>query len=108
VYIAMMKALGIIILQLLLHHLNAQPNLIVILVDEQNLRTLGCYRDLLSKEQAYVWGDKVKVDTPEIDAVAASGALFNSFYANIPRCTPSRASFFTGLQPEKNWCGPKS
>ena len=30
-----------------------KPNLIVIMTDEHNLRTLQCYRDLMDDEQAY-------------------------------------------------------
>ena len=34
----------------------AKPNLLIIHTDEQNFRTLGCYRALLPKEQAFIWG----------------------------------------------------
>lgn len=33
-----------------------KPNLLIIHTDEHNFRTLGCYRDTLSPEQAFMWG----------------------------------------------------
>ena len=78
-----------------------RPNLIMILTDEHNLRTLGCYRDQLQGEQAHIWGEGVQVDTPHLDRLAAEGALFTNYYTVAPLCTPSRASFMTGLYPTK-------
>ncbi|NDV61494.1 sulfatase [Puniceicoccales bacterium CK1056] len=78
---------------------STKPNLLIIHTDEHNFRTLGCYRDQLPEDQAFVWGKGVKVDTPHIDSIARDGALFTSFYAASPVCTPSRASFVTGLYP---------
>ncbi|MBF0199040.1 MAG: sulfatase-like hydrolase/transferase [Planctomycetes bacterium] len=77
-----------------------RPNLIVIHTDEHNFRTLGCYRDLMSEDQAYIWGKGVKVDTPNIDSLAKEGAICTSYYAASPVCTPSRASLLTGLYPQ--------
>lgn len=74
-------------------------NLLVIQTDEHNFRTLGCYRETLPEEQAYIWGKDAVVETPHIDSIAKQGALCTSFYATSPVCTPSRASFFTGLYP---------
>lgn len=83
--------------------LNAQntkkPNVIWIITDEHNFRTLGCYRDQLDKEQAFPWGPKAFVETPNIDALAKNGTIFNRMYASAPVCTPSRASMFTGIYP---------
>lgn len=75
-------------------------NLLVIQTDEHNFRTLGCYRDTLPEEQAFIWGKEAVVDTPHIDAIANAGAICTSFYATSPVCTPSRASFFTGMYPQ--------
>lgn len=77
-----------------------RPNLVVIMTDEHNFRTLGCYRALLPKEQAFVWGDGVAVETPHLDSIAAGGALCDRFYAASPVCTPSRAAFFSGRYPQ--------
>ena len=77
-----------------------KPNVLIIHTDEHNFRTLGCYRALLTKEQAFIWGDGVAVDTPHIDSLAARGALCDRFYASSPVCTPSRASFVSGRYPQ--------
>lgn len=76
------------------------PNLVVILTDEHNFRTLGCYRALVPHEQAFVWGDGVAVETPHLDSIARAGAICNRFYAASPVCTPSRAAFFSGRYPQ--------
>jgi arylsulfatase A-like enzyme len=77
----------------------------MILTDEHNMRTLGCYREHFKsknqREQAYVWGDGLEVETPNIDKLANEGALFSNFYTVAPLCTPSRASFMSGLYPHK-------
>ncbi len=39
--------------------------------------------------------------TPNLEKLAAQGMRFSDFYATCPRCTPSRASFFTGISPAK-------
>ena len=77
-----------------------KPNLVVIVTDEHNFRTLGCYRALLPKDQAFVWGDGVAVETPHLDSIAKSGAICDRFYAASPVCTPSRAAFFSGRYPQ--------
>jgi arylsulfatase A-like enzyme len=77
----------------------AKTNLVIVMTDEHNFRTLGCYRDQLSEEQGFVWGRGVKVDTPHIDSLAKEGALLTSFYVSSPVCSPSRAALLTGLMP---------
>ncbi len=78
----------------------ARPNLLVIHTDEHSFRTLGCYRLLLPKELAFVWGEGVTVETPHLDSLARRGALCDRFYTASPVCTPSRASFVTGRYPQ--------
>jgi arylsulfatase A-like enzyme len=75
------------------------PNLLIIHTDEHNFRTLGCYRDLLSEEQAFMWGKDAVVTTPHIDWIADQGAICTSFYATTPVCSPSRAAFVSGRYP---------
>ena len=77
-----------------------KPNLLVIMTDEHNFRTLGCYRDVLPREQAYVWGDGLAVETPNIDFLAQEGVLFSKFYCVTPSCSPARGSFVSGLYPQ--------
>ena len=74
-------------------------NLLVIQTDEHNFRTLGCYRDTLSPEQAFIWGKEAFVETPHIDWLADHGALCTSFYATTPVCSPSRAALISGQYP---------
>ncbi len=76
-----------------------QPNLIIIHTDEHNLRTLGCYRETMSEEQALMWGKNTIVETPHLDRIAQEGVLCENWYATSPVCTPSRASMISGLYP---------
>lgn len=62
------------------------PNILIFLVDD--LRTdLGCY------------GNEV-VKSPNIDALASDGVLFNNAYCQQAICAPSRMSLLTGMRPE--------
>ena len=63
-----------------------QPNILIVMVDQLSPVFLPAY------------GHKV-VKTPHIDALAASGVVFESAYCASPLCSPSRASFMTGLLP---------
>ena len=76
-----------------------KPNILWIITDEHNFRTLGCYRDLLTTEQANMWGNTV-VETPNIDRLAQKGAIFTRMYSSSPVCSPCRASMFTGQYPQ--------
>ena len=77
-----------------------QPNLLVIHCDQLNFRTLGCYREQLPPNLAFIWGNGVSVSTPNIDSLAKNGAICNKFYATSPVCTPSRAALLTGRYPQ--------
>jgi len=76
-----------------------RPNLLIIHTDEHNFRTLGCYRETLPEDQAFMWGPAV-VETPNIDRIAHEGALCTHMYASTPVCSPSRSSFVTGKFPQ--------
>jgi arylsulfatase A-like enzyme len=67
----------------------SQPNLLFILTDNHGAWTLGCY------------GNK-EIRTPNIDKIAAEGMLFTRAYCNNSVCSPSRASFLTGLIPSQH------
>ena len=60
-----------------------KPNVIFIVVDDLGSGELGCY------------GGK-DIPTPQIDALAASGARFASGYITAPFCAASRAALITG------------
>ncbi|MHB8900054.1 MAG: sulfatase-like hydrolase/transferase [Thermoguttaceae bacterium] len=64
----------------------AQPNVIVIMADDQGSVDLGCYgaQDL---------------HTPHTDALSRRGIRFTQFYAGAPVCSPSRACLLTGRYP---------
>lgn len=65
----------------------SRPN--ILLIHSHDLgQYLGCYG--------------VGVETPEIDALAASGAVFDNHYAVAPQCSPSRGSLMTGRYPHEN------
>ena len=76
------------------------PNVIIIQTDEHNLRTLGCYREQMSESQAFIWGKGNKVETPNIDSIARDGLICTNYFAASPVCTPSRASWVSGLYPQ--------
>jgi len=80
----------------------APPNVLIIMTDEHNLRTLGCYRDLMVQSQAEIWGEGITVATPNLDSLAKDGALFSNYLTVSPVCTPSRGSFMTGTYPSKH------
>ena len=73
------------------------PNLLIIQTDEHNFRTLGCYRNTLTPDQAFVWGDGIAVETPNIDWLADQGAICTSFYATTPVCSPSQEFIYDRL-----------
>lgn len=78
----------------------SRPNVLVIITDEHNFRTLGCYREQLAPEQAEMWGKGVVVPTPNIDGLAKQGVLCTRAYATSPVCSPCRAAMVTGHYPQ--------
>lgn len=59
------------------------PNILFLMTDQQRYDSLGCYGASFAH-------------TPNLDRLAAEGAVFEQCYANNPICTPSRASLMTG------------
>ena len=62
-----------------------QPNIIFIMLDDLGKEWLGCY-------------GAEDIKTPNIDALAAGGMMFNNAYS-MPSCTPSRTTVLTGKYP---------
>ncbi|MDF1823450.1 MAG: sulfatase [Verrucomicrobiales bacterium] len=79
---------------------SSKPNLVIIHCDELNFRTIGCYRETLSPEQAFMWGPDAVCETPHIDSIAGEGAICTKFYAATPVCSPSRSSLISGRYPQ--------
>ncbi|MFT4690244.1 MAG: choline-sulfatase [Limisphaerales bacterium] len=63
--------------------MNNSPNILMIMADQLAASYLGTY------------GHSV-VKTPNIDALAKRGVVFENAYSNCPICAPSRASLLTG------------
>ncbi|HCQ32740.1 MAG TPA: N-acetylgalactosamine 6-sulfate sulfatase, partial [Verrucomicrobiales bacterium] len=65
----------------------ARPNVVVIIVDDLGYGDLSSYgaRDL---------------QTPHIDSLMEAGMRFDSFYANCPVCSPTRAALLSGRYQE--------
>jgi arylsulfatase A-like enzyme len=61
------------------------PNVVFIQCDQLNARALGCYGG--------------EVDTPHIDRLAKEGVRFTNAACVTPFCSPSRATWITGMYP---------
>jgi arylsulfatase A-like enzyme len=75
------------------------PNVLLLITDEHNFRTLGCYREQMPREQAEMWGAGVIVPTPNLDRIAKEGVICTRAYATSPVCSPCRAAMITGRYP---------
>jgi len=64
-----------------------KPNIVILLVDDAALMDFGIYGG--------------EAHTPNIDALAARGALFTQ-YRSSPLCAPSRAMLLTGMDNHRN------
>lgn len=64
-----------------------RPNILFIMVDDLGYGDLSCY-------------GAPDLHSPHLDKLFAAGIRFNQFYANCPVCSPTRASFLTGLYPD--------
>ena len=65
------------------------PNIVFILTDNQGAWTLGCYGN-------------PDIRTPHIDRLAAEGVRFTRALSSNPVCSPTRATFLTGLIPSQH------
>lgn len=65
------------------------PNILFILSDDQGPWAAGCY------------GNR-EIRTPNLDRIAATGVRFEKFFVATPVCSPSRATFLTGLIPSQH------
>ncbi len=65
----------------------AKPNIIVIIVDDLGYGDLSSY-------------GATDLRTPHVDKLMESGVRFDSFYANCPVCSPTRAALLCGRYQE--------
>ena len=66
-----------------------RPNVVFIIVDDLN-------------DYVGHLGGHPQAQTPNIDALAATGSSFTRAYSNNPICAPSRSSFLTGIYPHSS------
>ena len=64
-------------------------NVIFIMSDDQGPWAMGC-------------AGNPEIMTPNLDRIAAEGMRFSNFYCASPVCSPSRATFFTGMMPSRH------
>ncbi|MDQ7948656.1 MAG: sulfatase-like hydrolase/transferase [Pedobacter sp.] len=72
-----------------------KPNIILIVADDLGYGDLGVFYQNLRKQNADAaepW-----LQTPNLDQLAASGAMLTNSYCAAPVCAPSRASMLTGV-----------
>ena len=63
--VSLLVALAAITLPVTSRTATAAPtNVLLIITDEHNFRTLGCYREWMPREQAEMWGLGAVVPTP--------------------------------------------
>ncbi len=65
------------------------PNVIFILTDNHGAWTMGCYGN-------------PDIQTPNVDRMAAEGTRFVNAFCNNAVCSPTRASYLTGLMPSQH------
>jgi len=74
---------GVLILFNVADAADRPPNLILIMADDLGWAELGCY-------------GQEKIETPNIDRLAAEGMRFTQYYAGSAVCAPSRCTLLTG------------
>ncbi len=66
----------------------AQPNVVVVLIDDMGWGDFSCFGN-------------PEVKTERIDRLAEEGIRFTQFYVNSPICSPSRTALTTGQYPQR-------
>jgi len=65
------------------------PNVLLIMIDDLN-------------DYQGIFGGHPQAKTPNIDKLAQSGTIFSNAHSNVPVCSPSRNSLFTGVYPHNS------
>ena len=66
-----------------------RPNIVFVITDDLRFDGLACTGHAFAR-------------TPNLDRVAREGVSFTNFFTAVPLCSPSRASFLTGLYPHQH------
>lgn len=66
-----------------------RPNVIFILTDNHGAWTMGCYGN-------------PDIQTPHVDRMAENGARFVNAFCNNAVCSPTRATYLSGLMPSQH------
>ncbi len=66
-----------------------KPNIVLIMTDNHGAWTLGCYGNS-------------DIKTPNIDRLAEEGTLFTRAFSSNAVCSPTRATYLTGLMPSQH------
>lgn len=66
-----------------------RPNVVLIMTDNHGAWTLGCYGN-------------PDIRTPNIDGLAEEGLLFRRAFSSNAVCSPTRATYLTGLLPSQH------
>ncbi|MFO1095145.1 MAG: arylsulfatase [Planctomycetaceae bacterium] len=69
---------------------NPPPNIVLIVADDLGYGDLGCY-------------GQTRIETPNIDRLAAEGLKFTDYYAGSCVCAPSRYVLMTGVHTGHGW-----
>ena len=72
------------------------PNVVLCMTDDQGWGDVGYNADKTGRGS--------KVQTPNLDAMAAAGLRFDRFYSAAPVCSPTRGSCLTGRHPFRYGC----
>ena len=68
-----------------------QPNIVMIITDQQRADTMACYGNSIIK-------------TPNLNKLADESFVFENAYVSQPICTPSRSTILTGIYPHATGC----
>ncbi|MCL1921374.1 MAG: sulfatase-like hydrolase/transferase [Kiritimatiellaeota bacterium] len=70
-----------------------RPNILFLTAEDTSAVSIGCYR-----------APDPNISTPNLDALAERGIVFENCYCMAPVCAPSRFTMVTGIDPVT--CGP--
>ena len=87
-FMRMLRVLFILLFALCPSLVAAQPNLVMVFIDDMGWGDFSCFGNQDAK-------------TPNIDRLATEGIRFEQFHVNSPICSPSRCALTTGQYPQR-------